>query len=745
MSNLLNSILINQSSKPVNQVNTPAFTFDADGKVKPLSHKGTLLPSKLFASPKEYAHDLKQDILNIGKAAKGKANDYELGRINDVAMKLGSLGLASYLFIKNPLKLDKAMQFIGFGTFFGGMALWPKLTIQAPLKARTGVDIHQKYIDSQGRKKMLHQDPQYDLTDLYSREDLDLMGEKLKVDENLPDRDNFIKQRAKKTAVQGNTLWMMSAFTTPLISALACCGLEKPVSELIEKVNLTSSSFKLKNGAGPVDKIKKYFAEKSLQKFLSNNAGKKTEELIPELTRRLTKTVSPVKSAELNSAIEQELKEMSKKLPDLSEEFAGKISSLHSTLTSFASDSSILNKFIDVRVAEQDGTYIARQWGKVSSRVLKSLNLSNQELKAIARGDDNGIKLLEQKLSELCQRPDSENYKKLINELTKLINKYETKIGKVSGQESSFLSTVQSQASTICKKASDNLGDDFKIIADKLFNPAVKEGTIENTITRYAKGRAAGAQSSFYRLLQTFDIYGADNLGDVIRKELGITDPAKIDELVTLTKRIIVEAKPTDYTEKFTGNSLNIPTSDAYKTIMELLHGTSSQSVIEGQNSIVEKGLEHTFGPEKTSNILKGFKEYKQDVYSKVCGWENGMTPEHQRRVVVPGEKSAIPEEWKRRFMKPGEDKVISDSEFKNRLRNIVSKTSYSERSDLVGSAVSDTLTKCADKTYNTNKWLKIFGISLAAVTAATLLIGLTFGRKSKMEKQVEKENKING
>ena len=259
MSNLINSILTHQINTPGSRVNTPAFTFDTEGKVKPLNYKGTLLPSRIFASPKEYAQDLKKDILSIGKAAKGKANDHELGRINDVAMKLGALGLASYLFVKNPLKLSKAMEFIGAGTFFGGMALWPKLTIQAPLRARTGVDIHQKYIDSQGRKKMLHQDPQYDLTDLYSREDLDKMGEKLKVSENLPDRDSFIKQRAKKTAIQGNTLWMMSAFSTPLISAMACKGLEEPVGNLIEKTNLISSAIKLEKGAGPIQKIKRYF------------------------------------------------------------------------------------------------------------------------------------------------------------------------------------------------------------------------------------------------------------------------------------------------------------------------------------------------------------------------------------------------------------------------------------------------------------------------------------------------------
>ena len=105
MTNVLNSILANQSIKPsMQRGKNPAFTFTTDGKVKPLADKATLLPSKIFGSPVDYVKDLKQDIVNIGRAAKGKANDHELGRINDVAMKLGSLALASYLFCKTPSK-----------------------------------------------------------------------------------------------------------------------------------------------------------------------------------------------------------------------------------------------------------------------------------------------------------------------------------------------------------------------------------------------------------------------------------------------------------------------------------------------------------------------------------------------------------------------------------------------------------------------------------------------------------------
>ena len=316
MTNILNAILVNQSINPSNGGDTkPFFNISSDGKVKPKEYKGKLLPSRIFGSPIEYAKDLKKDVVSIGKAAKGQANDYELGRINDLAMKAGSLGLAAYLFVKNPLKLSKAMEIAGFGTFFASMALWPKLAIQAPLKARTGVDIHQKYIDSQGRKKMLFQDPQYNLTDLFSKEDLDKMGKKLKVSENLPDRDSFIKQRAKKTAVQGNTLWMLSAgFASPIMSALACNALETPINNAFEKsaLDATEKAFKSGESLGLFNKLRTTNREKTLMKFLEQNAN---QELTDKMLNKIVNQMMPdVNSAELTSTIKQTLQETAEKV-----------------------------------------------------------------------------------------------------------------------------------------------------------------------------------------------------------------------------------------------------------------------------------------------------------------------------------------------------------------------------------------------------------------------------------------------
>ena len=297
MTNVLNSILANQSIKPSNRpMKGSSFTFTTEGKVKPLDDKARLLPSKIFGSPVEYVKDLKQDIVNIGRAAKGKANDHELGRINDLAMKMGSLALATYLFCKTPGKLAKAMEFVGFGTFFGSMALWPKLAIQAPLKARTGVDIHRKYVDSQVRKKMLQQDPQYDLTDLYGTKDLELIGKKCNVNENLPDRERFIKQRANKIATQGNTLWMLTAGGAPLMSALACNVLEKPIAKAIEVSDLKSTQKAVdrlaSTGAagGFVSSLQQKAQAKAVEKFLQENSDKVVDEALAKKLSSLIKT-----------------------------------------------------------------------------------------------------------------------------------------------------------------------------------------------------------------------------------------------------------------------------------------------------------------------------------------------------------------------------------------------------------------------------------------------------------------------
>lgn len=323
MSDILNNILAqtnqNKTAQPL-----PAIKLDltTQNKIKPLDGRGKMLPSRIIGSPIAYVKDLKNDIVSIKKGATGKANDHELGKMNDLAMKAGSLGLAAYLFAKNPLKLKKTMEFVGFGSFFASMALWPKLAIQAPLKAKFGVDIHQKYEDSYGRKKTFFQDPQYIPWDLVSKEELNKMGDKLNVPKDIKNRDEVIKQKAQKIAVQGNTLWMMTAgFATPLMSALGCNLAERAILPLQEKRTLdkTEAALKqqIKNGTSQVSAS--YAAKNSAAKaaldsiFADENLSKK---LTPEVIEELKNTLNLDENFKLGDAIEKELKQLATLAPD---------------------------------------------------------------------------------------------------------------------------------------------------------------------------------------------------------------------------------------------------------------------------------------------------------------------------------------------------------------------------------------------------------------------------------------------
>lgn len=778
MSNVLNSIIANQPIHPIKQEKSPVFTFDTDGKVKPLEYKGQLLPSRIFGSPVEYMKDLKNDVLSIGKAATGKANDHQLGRINDLAMKLGAIGLASYLFVKNPLKMNKAMEFIGVGTFFGGMALWPKLAIQAPIKARTGVDIHQKYIDSQGRKKMLHQDPQYDLTDLYSREDLDKMGKKLKVSENLPDRDNFIKQRAKKTAIQGNTLWMMSAASTPLISALACNRLEKPVQAAIEKFDLVSSAVKMERGAsqGPISKLKQVLAENSITKFIQQNSDRVLDDkLISELSVKLG---GKANAASLQDAIKEELKALkntvkidesfvreaiagkispdvftslsevqraaldkamadgsvqsvadilaslsanskpqqkklsqtlvkvlnnakkAKETPTLSQ-VTDKIKAIHTTASNFAAQKGVLDNFITARVGDKSGTYIANQWGRVGDKLVKVLKLNTKDLKALSQGN---MEVLTEKLSKLAAN-DAE-YDKAINELMKLIGDYESRTN------SSFMTQVKQKAQDVCSNASREMqANGLSKMADKVTSSA-KRGTIENIISVNTSERVVGAQSSFYRLIQSLDLFKAmkngsfeQQLTKLIKEQGQNADSATIEKLTKACQKIVLSATTTDYIEKLESAGFKLSENE-YKIVMKALFGNNPEAA-----GAVEQSLVRSVGSEKAKEMIQGFKSYKDEFMNKIANWRNSITPDLANHVVTGATDSA----------------------------NAI------ERNNIAGKPITSMIQDIAKQTYNSRKWLKIFGISLAAITTITLVAGLTFGKKGKMEKQVEEESKVNG
>lgn len=186
--------------------------------VKPNAPKARLVKGGVSHSIKNTLKDGK----NFFVAVKdGKLSDNNLGRINDLGMKLGALVIASFLASRAKTKTDAIMQFVGGTTFFASMSLWPKLFINLPAKIVHGLDIGDRYISAQGDEKDIHLDNQFYPTDVYSEKDLREMGKRTGIDYDSPNGKEKILRKKQKLALQNRTLWMATAgFATPLLTAM---------------------------------------------------------------------------------------------------------------------------------------------------------------------------------------------------------------------------------------------------------------------------------------------------------------------------------------------------------------------------------------------------------------------------------------------------------------------------------------------------------------------------------------------
>ena len=227
----------------MNNLNTPKdrnldIKYELSNRtfIKPLPASGKLVKNGVFVAPSLWAKDVEYDFKSFHDTLHGKGNDHELGKINDIGMKLGGLAIAGYLMTRKNTPLKKVMELVGLASFFGAMSLWPKVALQIPAKLIHGFNIRQEYEDSYGRKKMFFQDPQYLPWDLIDDEKINKIGDRMNVPKDIPNRRDFIQEKMKKIAIQNNTLWMLTAgFATPVLSALICNASEKPIVSIIDK------------------------------------------------------------------------------------------------------------------------------------------------------------------------------------------------------------------------------------------------------------------------------------------------------------------------------------------------------------------------------------------------------------------------------------------------------------------------------------------------------------------------------
>ena len=264
--------------------------------IKPLNGKGRLLNWNLFNAPAIMFKDMIYNAKALKHAINGKANDHELGKLNDFGLLLGGLSIAGYLFTKKQTPMTKGMEFVGLASFLGAMAVWPKIAIQLPAYLIHGINVQKEYEDSFGRKKPFYQDPQFLPWDLYTEEEINKIGDRMRVPRNIPNRREFIQEKMKKIGIQNNTLWMLTAgFATPIISGLVC-NLSEPYLRryLDERQNKQADNI-LTNLETHSQKYKKLSIEQDLLKVLSENQGKPlNRDLEESISSVLTRYMDPV-------------------------------------------------------------------------------------------------------------------------------------------------------------------------------------------------------------------------------------------------------------------------------------------------------------------------------------------------------------------------------------------------------------------------------------------------------------------
>ena len=278
--------------------------------IKPLPGRGHLVKNRITDMPAVLVKDFAYDIKALKDGYTGKANDHQLGKLNDMGLTVGGLSLAAFLATLKQTPKTKAMEFIGLGSFLASMAIWPKVAIQWPAQLIHGVNISQKYEDSFGRKKNFYQDPQFIPWDLYSDKEINKIGDRLNVPRNIENRRDFIQEKMRKIAVQNNTLWMLTAgFATPVMSALICSVSEPYVNKYLNNLQMKKADYLLNHIPESVNKMRSDKIINNIESIIELNKDQPLkDDLIKNIARNLTDGFDALATEAMEADLHKNLK-----------------------------------------------------------------------------------------------------------------------------------------------------------------------------------------------------------------------------------------------------------------------------------------------------------------------------------------------------------------------------------------------------------------------------------------------------
>jgi len=321
LQNYLNNTQVSQQVTPDKKAYlTVTNTIDNSNKVVPDKGRGHLIDDTAKDKIKYFAFDRKYDVKALIDGYKGEAKDHQLGRLNDVGLLAGGVAIATYIAASKQTAKAKVMEFVGLASFLAAMKVWPKIAIEKPAKLIHGFNVNKQYIDDQGRKKSVFQDSQYIPWDLYTGEKPDenfsVIGDKMGIRKDIPNRDEVVKDQMRKIATQNNALWMLSSgIATPILGALGACAAEGVIDDQIEKVRNNKANTKINS---MIDSFKgtndlRQANQKTIDKLSGLLDGQQGTAVGDDFIESLTKTMSEeVTDKRLLNGIKEDLAQMLK-------------------------------------------------------------------------------------------------------------------------------------------------------------------------------------------------------------------------------------------------------------------------------------------------------------------------------------------------------------------------------------------------------------------------------------------------
>ncbi|MBQ4646429.1 MAG: hypothetical protein IJB79_03685 [Candidatus Gastranaerophilales bacterium] len=262
-------------------------------EAKPNEAKAKMVKEGILGNPISATVDTIKDGANFFKAVvKGDMGDNNLGRINDLGLKIGAGLIATFLALHSKTKTESIMRFIGGGTFIAAMSLWPKLFINLPARLVHGFRIDRKYISAQGDKKDFFLDNQFLVWDAYPEEQLRKDASKAGIDYDSENGKEKIQRKMQKTALQNRTLWMATAgFATPLMTAMIGNFVEPEVEKAVIKHGVKKTKTIVEGGLAEYIKNAKANVQNA---DAIGKMAKTTEVLDDEFFVQLADLLSPV-------------------------------------------------------------------------------------------------------------------------------------------------------------------------------------------------------------------------------------------------------------------------------------------------------------------------------------------------------------------------------------------------------------------------------------------------------------------